>query len=113
MTAMSTVLKEFSDNGNSRTYTAPNHSVAMPKLVIQKRKIAADVSGISEDSVRVVFGTADSTGNPLPSKDSVEVIVRRSPAGDDDDLAAAVALAREIVASDNFGAMVSSQSWLQ
>jgi hypothetical protein len=81
--------------------------------VIQKRKVAADVGGVSEDSLRVVFGTVDSDGAPLSTKDSVEVIVRRSPSGADADLDAAVALAREIVASDNFEAMVDGQAWIQ
>lgn len=113
MSAMTTVLKEFADNGNSRTYALPNHSVAKPSLVIQKRKVASDVNGVSEDSIRIIQGTVDNTGAPLPTKDSVEIIVRRSPSGASADLSACVAYAREVMASTNFDGVVSSQGWLQ
>jgi hypothetical protein len=113
MAAMSTVLEEFSDSGNSRTYVAPAHTVLKPALVIQKRQVAPSVNGASQDSVKVVFGTLDTAGAPHSVKDSIEIIVRRSPSGVDADLTAAVTLAREIVASSNFDAMVAGQSWLQ
>lgn len=112
MAAMSTTLKEFADNGNSRTYTAPGHTVLKPALVIQKRRPAPTNTGAAEDSVKVVFGTLDASGVPHPVKDSIEIIVRRSPSGVAGDLTAAMALAREIFASTNFDGTVSGQLWL-
>lgn len=113
MAAMSTILKEFVDNGDSRTYTAPGHTVLKPALVIQKRRVAPNVNGAAEDSFKVVFGTLDPLGVPHPVKDSVEVVVRRSPSGLAGDLSGAIALAREVVNSSNFDAMVAGQTWLQ
>jgi hypothetical protein len=39
MAAMTTVLTEFSNNGNSRTSTLSGHSATSPKLLIEKRRV--------------------------------------------------------------------------
>jgi len=113
MANMTTVLKEFADNGNSRTYVTSAHTVAEPRVVIQKRKIPTNqVAGVSEDSCKVVYGTSDATG-PLAQKISLEVVVRRPLNADATDLSGAIALFREMVASDNFSSVISGQLWLQ
>lgn len=113
MTAMSTALTEFSDSPNARTYTLPAHTVQAPRLVNQKRTVPSTPSGVAEDSVRVVYGTTDSEDAPLAAKVSFEAVVRRPVNGDAADVAAALAIYREIVASDEFAATVLSQNYLK
>lgn len=113
MAAMVTTLNEFSDTGNSRTFSLAAHSVAEPRLVIQKRTVPATVDSVAEDSVKVVYGTSDIAGVALSSKVTFEISFRRPVKGDTADVASALALLREIVASDNYSSVVSSQQWLQ
>lgn len=74
MANMTTILTEFADNGNSRTYAAPAHTVQAPRLVIQKRTVPATLGGVSESSAKVVFGTTDALGVPLLQKISFEAV---------------------------------------
>lgn len=113
MANMTTVLKEFADNGNSRTYSAPAHSVQAPRLVIQKRTVPATLGGVSESSAKVVFGTVDALNVPLLQKISFEAVPRYPVGAKAADITAALALFREMVASDNFTDLVLSQNWLQ
>ena len=39
MAAMTTVLTDFSQSGNSRTRTTSGHTAVKPKLVIEKRRV--------------------------------------------------------------------------
>ena len=68
MAAMTTALTEFSDNGNSRTYTYTGHTATEPRLVIQSRKIAAGSNSGLEDTVTIVFSTEDNAGEILSNK---------------------------------------------
>lgn len=111
MANMTTSLVEFSDIGNTRTSTAPSHTVAAPRLVIQTRKLPSGVDGVASTSIRVVFGTSNSVG-PIASRISFEGIVRTPVDGSAADVASALALFREIIASDNFGSVVNTQNWL-
>jgi len=113
MAALATELREFSDNGNSRTYTSPGHTSLQPRLVIQKRKIANSSAIVAENDVKVVFGLLDSLGNPLPSKVTFEVTVRSPLIGVGSAThSAALSLFKEIVASDEFADTLLSQNWL-
>lgn len=113
MANMTTVLTEFADNGNSRTNTLPGHTALKPKLVIQKRIVAQSENQSPEDTIDVVFGTTDAEGSNLPSKVAFSVKVRRPYQGQATDVTNALAIFREIVASDNFAAVVTTQGWLQ
>lgn len=113
MANMTTVLSEFTDNGNARTYTKSGHTVAKPQVVIQKRKVPADYSAVANDEISVVFGAVDGGGLTLSSKVALSVGIRRPANASSADVNAAVALFREIVASDNFANVVSGQAWLQ
>lgn len=113
MPAMSTPLTEYSDNGNSRTFSTTGHTALKPKLVIQKRKIASNAQASAEDHISVVYGTADAEGAILTSKVAFDVSVRRPILGDAADVTAALAVLRDIVASDEFGATVTTQNWLK
>lgn len=113
MAALSASLTEFSDNGNSRTFSASGHTALKPRLVIQKRKVPVGVSGVAENDIRVVFGTTDAMSVPLPQKVQLSVNTRVPVNGAAVDNTAALVLLRDIVASDEFGLLFLSQNWIK
>jgi hypothetical protein len=112
MAAMTTVLTEFAQNGNSRTCTLPNHTVLKPELLIEKRKVPATNTALAEFGCRTLVATSDADGNVLASKVSVETVVRYPVNGQAADVDIAVAYHRDILAGDEFKASVDSQNWL-
>lgn len=113
MAALATSLTEFADNADSRTYTVTGHTVTKPKLVIQRRKVPSSISGVAESSIRVVYGTVDSSGATLQQRVSFEIICRTPVQGAAADVAAALVVIRDIVACDEYTALVSSQGWVK
>lgn len=118
MASLSATLTEFADNGNSRTYTAASHTASKPKLVVQKRTVPTGNQTMSEFSGMVVFGVDDPDGGVAPQKVSMEAKVRYPVLGVDSgdlatQIAAALVLFRDFVASDEFGASVTSQNWVE
>lgn len=113
MVAKTTALNEFSDNGNNRTFTTAGHTVAQPKLVIQRRKVPTGVTGIAEDVVQVLHGTVDVDGNILASKVSFTATIRRPANGTSVEEAAALVIFRDLIASDEFTAVLNGQSWME
>lgn len=112
MASMSTVLTEFADYGNSRTYTQATHSAAEPKLVLQKRKVPSGNQTMIEDSIQVLASTEDSDGAILSPRVTFTVTVRRPIDGIEGDVTAMLAVFRDIVAGDEFANTVSTQEWL-
>lgn len=112
MTVMTTALTEFADNGNSRTYVYTGHTSSEPRLVIQRRKVAAGSTSVIEDTVSVVSSTEDAAGDLLTSKVSFEAKIRRPVNGITGDVTAALAIFRDIIAGDEFANTVSTQEWL-
>lgn len=109
MAGMTTVLTEFSSSENSRTYVFSGHTPTEPRLVLQKRRVPSGQQIVAEDSMTVVYGTLDSDGLPIAQKVSFAATVRRPISGESADVTAALATFRDIVASDEFGAMVTGQ----
>lgn len=112
MAAMTTVLTEFSNNGNSRTSTVTGHTAIQPKLVIEKRRVPEGNQVISEYSAKVVYATKDADNLVLSNKVSFEAIVRFPIAGTSSDVTAALAVFKDIVQSDDFANSVNTQGWL-
>ncbi|DAD50706.1 TPA_asm: coat protein [ssRNA phage SRR6960799_30] len=112
MPTITTTLVDYSQVGNTKTLTAPGHTVSAPRLVIQKRKIPSTSSGVAESDVKVVYGTTDTNG-PLSSRVSVEAVVRYPANGNMADVTAALTLFREVVASDEFQSAVYTQNWIK
>lgn len=112
MAAMTTALTEFSDSGNSRTYTTSGHSVQKPALVMQKRKVPTGSQTVAEDTIEVLHGTVDAEGIALPTRVSMKVTVRRPIDGAQADVDAALAILRDIVAGDEFSNTVSTSEYL-
>jgi hypothetical protein len=113
MASFATALTEFSDKENARTYMVDGHTVQQPRLVIQKRKVPATPVAVSQSSVDVIYGTLDPDGNVLQSKVGFSVSIRYPANGQASDVAAALAVFRDLVASDEFTATVTSQGYLQ
>lgn len=113
MAAMSTALTEFSDNGNSRTYSLSGHTAVSPRLVIQKRRVPVGGQVMAEMSVKTVYATTDVDGNVLPQKPSIETIISYPVNGTYTDVEAALVIHRDIIASDEYTAAASSQNWLE
>lgn len=113
MAGMSTVLIEFSDMGNSRTYTQASHTALAPLLVLQKRKVPSGNQRIAEDTITVLSHTEDADGITLPERVTFTATVRRPINGDAADVTAMLAVFRDIVAGDEFANTVSTQEWLE
>lgn len=113
MAGMTTVLTPF-DTGkpNGRTYTLDTHTVAKPRLCVQKRRVPAGNQKVAEDSVFIMSGSEDADGNPIPERSSVEIVVRRSIEADTADLSVVLAAAIDIIASDEFSNTVDTQEYL-
>lgn len=112
MAAMTTVLTEFADNGNSRTYTQAAHTVEQPLLVLQKRKVPSGSAVIAEDTITVLSHTEDADGVTLPQRVTFTATIRRPIGGDAADVTAMLAVFRDIVAGDEFANSVTTQEWL-
>lgn len=112
MAAMTTALTEFSDNGNSRTYTLAGHTASDPKLVIQSRRVPLGSQVVAESKARVIYQTDDADGNPLNEKVAFEATVRYPITGLQADIDAALVVFRDIIAGDEFGNTVNTQEWL-
>lgn len=113
MAAMSTALIEFADNGNSRTYSLPGHTVLKPQLVVQTRKVPTGDQTVAEVKVDVLSATTDANGLTLPSKCLFSVTHRMPILGDAADRTAMLAYFRDIIAGDEFGNSVVNQEWLK
>lgn len=112
MASFTTVVSEFSDQENRRTYAISGHTVKDPRLVIQKRKVPITYGSNAESELQVVFGTEDAAGEPLASKVVFLANVRYPSNGASADVTAALAVFRDFVASDQFTNLVNSQSYI-
>jgi len=112
MAAMTTVLTEFSTNGNSRTSTLSGHTAIKPKILIEKRKVPESQNGSVEYSVKGVYATEDADSLALTQKVSFECIVRYPTLGQSTDVTALLAVFRDVIAGDEFSNSVTTQEWL-
>jgi hypothetical protein len=112
MAAMTTVLTEFAQNGNSRTSTLSTHLAGKPRLVIEKRVVPDGNKTMIDYAFKVVYSTVDAAGTILTQKIAMEAVVRYPLACIAGDLAAALDIFRDIVAGDEFANSVSTQEWL-
>jgi hypothetical protein len=112
MAAMTTVLTEFANNGNSRTSTVTGHTASKPHLVIEKRRVPDGNQCMAEYSFKVIFATEDSDDVILAQKVSFEGVARYPINGDSADVTAALALLVDIIAGDEFANSVSTLEWL-
>lgn len=112
MAAMTTVLTEFADNGNSRTSTLSGHTAIKPRIVIEKRRVPEGNQTMVEQSVKVIYATEDADSLVLSNKVSFEMVCRYPLLGQSTDVTAALAVIADIVNGDEFANSVSTQEWL-
>lgn len=115
MAAMTTVLTEIPSNagGSTVTYTAPGHTFSKVKLVIDKRRVPEGKRTVAEYSVATVYATEDADGLILDQKVAFTTQFRAPVQGLSTDIAAALALHLEIVASTNFANSVDTLEKIQ
>lgn len=113
MAAMSTVLTVFADNGNARTYTYTGHTAVEPRLVLQKRRTSSSATSVIEDTVSVLSSTKDAANVLLASKVLFSATCRRPVNGVAADVSAALAVFRDIVASDEFTSVTTTQKFVK
>jgi hypothetical protein len=73
--------------------------------------VAGSAESVAEDVFQVISSTEDADGEILTSKVLFEAKVRRPANGIASDVTAALAIFRDIVASDEFTATVNTQGW--
>lgn len=112
MAAMTTVLTDFSQNGNSRTRTTTGHSASKCKLVIEKRRVPEGNQNMVEYEAKVIQATEDDNGVVLAQKVALGVNVRYPKEGQSAEIAAALVILKDIVASDDFANSVTTTEWL-
>lgn len=112
MAAMTTALTEFSNNGNTTTYTLAGHTVSDSEILIQSRKVPSGNQTVATDVVKLVKATRDDAGLLLPSPVVFEVHCRRPISGQSADIATLLAYLRDVVAGDEFANTVDSQERL-
>jgi hypothetical protein len=114
MASFTTVIAEFSDKENQRTYVlTATHTATKPHKLIQSRRVPTGNQVVLQDNLIVSMATEDSDGNILPQRVSMEAIVRRPSNCDSADVTAALAAFRDFVASDEFTAVTTTQQYIQ
>lgn len=113
MATMTTVLTSFNNDNNTVTYSLTGHSPAKPRLVIQKRKVPGGASGVAETSIKVVYGTEDSVGDPLAQRITFEGVIRTPVQGLAADVSSALAVFRDLIACDELTNTVDTQEYLK
>jgi hypothetical protein len=112
MAAMTTVLTEFSNIGNSRTSTITGHTAVKPKLVIEKRRVPDGNQTMIEYSCKVVQATEDDDGLILSNKVSGDIVFRYPINGQSAEISAVLAAIVDVISGDEFANSVSTQEWL-
>lgn len=112
MAAIVTVLKNHEERGSTRVFTTPTHSVASPQMVKQSHRTPVGDQMVATDNIEVRYAVADVAGSSLPTDVIFSVSVRRDKRSAAATVAAAKVLFREIVASDEFDAIVDAQAFI-
>lgn len=110
MAAMTTILTELTDKGDTVIYSLAAHTDLKPALVIQRNKPAVGSQIVTENSFQVSMATVDAAGLALPAKFTIEAKVRGPITGAAADRDAALSVFRDIVASDEFTALVTKSA---
>ena len=113
MAGMTTTLTKFAQNGDSITYTCPGHTASDPRLVLQKRRVPTGNKVMAESTVTVLYGTQDIAGANIAQRVGFSANAAYPITGVAADVTAALATFRDIVNSDEFAAMVTSQNPLK
>lgn len=111
MAARTITLVRQTVEGNRLTSTEPTHTIALPKVVIEKRTIPATAEANATYSSKVVHGSVDASADPLVGKISFEAVVRFPADCSDAGRDAALVTFRDLIASDEFTVAVATQAF--
>lgn len=108
MAAMSTVLTVEEIEGGRFTYSTSGSTAAKPKQVVTNRKVPNGNQAVSEFMVSVSHATEDDDGSVLPNRAAITISVKQPKNGQTADMTNVLAIARDIVASDEFANSVTT-----
>jgi len=109
MAAMTTNLVFSSSNGNTITYARDPHTAQKPSLCILTRKEGNGPTGNLETTVQVVQGTNDVDGNLVASRCVLEIRGKYPKNGTYTDMSGLIAIASDILNSDEFADALQKQ----
>lgn len=112
MAAMTTVLTEFANLGNSRTSTYGTHSAVQPKLIIEKRRVPENGQIMAEYTAKVVEATTDADSAVMSQKVSFEAVCRYPITGNSAEITSALVIFRDLIAGDEYANSVTTQEYL-
>lgn len=112
MAVQTTVLTVLRDIADTRTSTTAGHTIASPKLVMERRRIPTVNQSTFESGFSVVHAAADTDGASLPQSIVIDVKVKYHKDTNPALVAAAQAIAEDIIAGDEFDTAVATGSWL-
>lgn len=113
MAAFTTVLKEYRDSGDLRVWTISGHTALDPYIVTQTRREPAASNANLETTIKVAKGTQDADGNLLASRVVFSATVKYPKQGQSADVTAALAVFRDLVASDEFTDATNTLNYVQ
>lgn len=111
MAAMTTVLNDYAEKWNQKSYWFSGHTAAKPRLFLQKRTPIQGNETVLQDSVLVRVTAEDSDGVVLSAPIALTVTCRRPHNAISADVSAAKAAFRDFVASDEFDNMMDNQAY--
>lgn len=113
MAAMTTALTEYFDLGDTRTYVQAGHLASKPKLVLQKRRVPVGNQIVNEIYFTVSNATNDALGVLMPQRVTFKCTVNYPLGCESAVITAARDTFRDMVAGDEFAAMVTSMNWIK
>lgn len=115
MAALAATLTSFSMERDSKTYTSAGHTARRPRLVVQKRRVPSKEGAVASMETTIIRGTVDEAGLPLSSKVAFGVSIRfpNNIGSSETDLTDALVLLRDVVASDEFAATLTTQGFIK
>lgn len=108
MAAMTTVLNNFQNFGDKRTYFTTGHTAEKVKICVAARKVPTGNQTIVEASFAVQHATEDDAGLVLSSRPTLTCQFRAPINGQTADITAIKAIFRDFVAADEFSSLIDS-----
>jgi hypothetical protein len=99
------------NGGFNKTWQYTGHTITLPRLIIQKRRVPTGSQTVSENSITILRGGLDAAGNVLPSKGSFQFIAKEPIGYLAADRDALIADFRNFVNGDEFALMLPGCSY--
>jgi hypothetical protein len=109
MAAMTTALALSGYNGDTILYALADHTAQKPSLVLVTRKAGNGPTGNIESVFQIAKGTNDVDGALVQSRAVVELRVKYPKHGTGTDVTAGLAIAQDVITSDEFLDLIQKQ----